>query len=146
MRTIRKYQESDMAACIAIFESNYPRYFVEHERPLFTNYLLRQPECYFLLEVKNVVRACAGFRVDDYGISYLAWGMVHSAWHRQSFGSQLLEYRIEQIRAVPHAWCIVLDTTQYSEPFYTRHQFRAFRNIPNGYGSGLDKILMRKLL
>lgn len=83
--------------------------------------------------------------MDEYGVAYLAWGMVDAGWHRRGIGKRLLARRLERIREVPHAWCVLLDTSQHSAPFFARFGFKAFRTIHDGYEPGLDKVFMRHL-
>ena len=88
-------------------------------------------------------RGCGGFRVDDYGIAYLAWGLVHAGWHRRGLGAELLRWRLARIREVPHAWCVLLDTSQHTAPFFARFGFEPVRVLADGYQAGLDKVFMR---
>jgi ribosomal protein S18 acetylase RimI-like enzyme len=140
---IRVYQPEDELSCIEIFDSNLPKYFTVPERDLFIAYLRRLNPNYFVAEIEGRVRGCGGFRVDDYGIAYLAWGMVHSTCHQQGIGSSLLHFRLEEIRKVDYAWAVLIDTSQHSAPFFARFGFEVFRTIPNGYQAGLDKVFMR---
>jgi GNAT superfamily N-acetyltransferase len=143
MSDIREYQREDESACLAIFDSNRPKYFTAPERDLFVAYLRRLDQPFFVALVAGQVRGCGGFRVDDYGVSYLEWGMVHSNWHRQGLGASLLQWRLEQIRQIAHAWCVLIDTSQHTAPFFARFGFEALRTITDGYQTGLDKVFMR---
>jgi predicted N-acetyltransferase YhbS len=145
MTHIRPYQPADDTACLALFDSNRPKYFTAPERDLFTTFLRRMDQPFFVAEIAGQVRACGGFTIDDFGVSYLDWGMVHGDSHRQGIGANLLQYRLDQIRKIPHAWCVLIDTSQHTAPFFARFGFQAFRTIPNGYQPGLDKIFMRLL-
>jgi len=140
---IRQYRPDDESACLDIFDSNRPKYFAEPERELFAAYLRRMDQPYFVAEVLGQVRGCGGFRVSDYGVGYLEWGMVQADWHRRGVGADLLQWRLERIRQIPHAWCILIDTSQHTAPFFARFGFETFRVIADGYQPGLDKVFMR---
>jgi GNAT superfamily N-acetyltransferase len=140
---IREYGRDDESACLGIFDSNRPKYFTGPERELFAAYLRRLDQPFFVALVAGQVRGCGGFRVDDYGVSYLEWGMVHATWHRQGVGANLLRWRLEQIRQIAHTWCVLIDTSQHTAPFFARFGFQSLRTIPNGYKPGLDKVFMR---
>ena len=143
---IRPYRPEDAPACMVLFDSNLPKYFTYPERDEFGAFLQRMHCPYFVAVIAEGVCACGGFVVDDYGVSILAWGMVHSARHRLGIGTQLLHWRLDLIRQVPHAWCVLIDTSQHSAPFFARAGFRTYRTILDGYQPGLDKVYMRLLL
>jgi len=142
---IREYRPADESACLEIFDSNRPKYFTASERDLFVAYLQRMDQPFFVTEVAGQVRACGGFRVDDFGVGFLEWGMVHAHWHRKGAGANLLHYRLERIRQTTHAWCVLIDTSQHTAPFFARFGFEPYRTNPDGYQPGLDKIFMRLL-
>ncbi len=147
MLRIRPYMGADHAACLAIFASNLPKFFAEYEREMFASYLLqdRKDESYFVAESEGSIRACGGFAVSEYGVAYLLWGMVEAQWHRRGLGSELLQWRLQRIREIPHAWCVLIDTSQHTAPFYERFGFSAFHQVNDGYQLGLDKIYMRQI-
>ena len=140
---IREYRPDDESVCLDIFDSNRPKYFAGPERDLFAAYLRRMDEPFFVAELVGQVRGCGGFRVDDYGVGYLAWGMVQANLHRQGMGANLLRWRLERIRQIAHAWCVLIDTSQHTAPFFARFGFETFRAIADGYQPGLDKVFMR---
>jgi ribosomal protein S18 acetylase RimI-like enzyme len=146
MITIRPYAPENEATCMAIFDSNLPKYFTQAERDLFLNYLRRKDIVYFVAEHRDEVTGCAGYWIDDYGLAHLVWGMVHSARHLQGIGAALLKWRFERIRQTPYAWCVLINTSQHTAPFFARYGFQAIRTIPDGYQAGLDKIFMRATL
>jgi GNAT superfamily N-acetyltransferase len=141
--TIREYRRNDESGCLGIFDGNRPKYFTGPERELFAAYLGRMDEPFFVAEVSGRIRGCGGFRVDDYGVGYLAWGMVETNWHRRGVGADLLRWRLDRIRQIAHAWCVLIDTSQHTAPFFARFGFEGFRVIADGYQPGLDKVFMR---
>lgn len=112
MGDIREYRPADESACLDLFDSNRPKYFAASERDLFAAYLRRRNRPYFVVEVLGQVRGCGGFHVEDHGVSHLDWGMVHADWHRRGVGADLLEWRLDRIRQIAHAWCVLIDTSQ----------------------------------
>lgn len=146
MIAIRTYQPEDAPACMALFDSNLPKFFAPHERAQFAGFLQRMDCPFFVATVGAQCCGCGGFYVDDYGLAYLVWGMVDAAWHRRGIGSALLRWRLDRIGEVAHAWCVLVDTSQHSAPFFARFGFRSYRLIPDGYEAGLDKVYMRLLL
>ena len=142
---IRPYSDADHSAGLALFNSNRPKYFAEDELGPFRAHLKkdREVEPYFVAECDGQVRACGGFFSNGFGVAYLAWGMVEQSWHRRGVGSALLEWRLRDLREDRRAWCVLIDTSQHTAPFYERFGFITFRQIDDGYEPGLHKIYMR---
>ena len=143
MIAIRDYAPSDAAACLGLFDGNTPGYFAADERALFEAFLRRDDHEIFVAEESGIVVGCGGFKLNEYGVGYLVWGVVAAAWHGRGVGSALLRWRLEQMRAIPHAWCALLDTSQRTAGFFARFGFHAYRTVADGYVAGLDKVYMR---
>ena len=45
--------------------------------------------------------------------------------------------RTRPIRQIAHTWCVLIDTSQHTAPFFARFGFEALRTIPDGYEPGL---------
>ena len=144
---VRPYRAADRSACLAAFDSNCPAFFTRSERELFSRFLdekaLDPARPFYVAEQDGRAVGCGGHRVSDYGVAYLAWGMVERSRHRAGIGTALLAHRLETIRDVPHAWCVVMDTSPASMPFYARFGFAPFRTVPDGYRTGLDQVFLR---
>ncbi|KEF35024.1 hypothetical protein RDMS_04295 [Deinococcus sp. RL] len=140
---IRPYAPEDRAACLALFDANVPDFFAPHERAEFETWL-QDPGEYFVLEDGGQVVACGGVWLgpEDRGRpAGLSWGMVARNAQRRGYGSQLLRFRLERLRALG-AREVHLDTSQHSAPFFARFGFREVRRVPGGYGPGLDRVDM----
>ncbi|HSI33613.1 MAG TPA: GNAT family N-acetyltransferase [Tepidisphaeraceae bacterium] len=143
MIAIRDYVASDAGACLGLFDGNTPGYFAADERALFEAFLRRDDHEFFVAEDSGVVVGCGGFKVNEYGVGYLVWGIVSASRHGRGVGTALLRWRLERLRETPHAWCALLDTSQRTAGFFERFGFRAYRTVAEGYGAGLDKVYMR---
>lgn len=146
---IRPYLPNDRAACLAVFDSNLPEFFLATER---TDYTADLDEfeagewgtaTYLMLEEAGEVLACGGAYTRDDGRAGLAWGMVRRDRHRQGLGQQLLRARLDWLLAQPAAREVWLDTSQHSAPFFGRFGFEIMRETPDGYGPGLHKLDLR---
>lgn len=140
---IRPFDPEDRDACLALFDSNVPEFFAPHERAEFGTWL-HDPGEYFVLEDGGRVMACGGVWLDPDSSERpagLSWGMVARNTHRQGYGSELLAFRLERLRALG-ATEAHLDTSQHSAPFFGRFGFREVRRVPGGYGPGLDRVDM----
>ncbi|MDO7874541.1 GNAT family N-acetyltransferase [Hymenobacter sp. ASUV-10] len=154
--TIRPYTPADRAACLAIFESNMPRYFAPDELPGFARWLDAQDagrlayaeslaEPYFVVEVAGQVVACGGLGIYlKQPLLTMAWGMVRNDLHHQGTGRALLQHRL-QFAATHHpSYAVVLDTSQHTYPFFEKLGFQVTKVTPDGYGPGLHRYDMQR--
>lgn len=154
--TIRKYQPGDRASCIEIFQSNCPKYLDPSELSGFEFWLNGQDnekimyknaigEHYFVLEKEGKVIACGGYYVcKDNPMVSMAWGLVHNAFHKQGFGKQLFQFRVEQIIQDFPERNIELDTSQHTYRFFEKFGFKITQITKDGYGKGLDRYDMKR--
>jgi len=145
MRT-RPYLPADRQACLAIFDSNVPRFFRTHERPEFEAFLdAPLPGPYLVLEDEHGIIGCGGWAFEDEarGLVHLCWGMVRHDRHGQGHGRTLLRERLGGIRADPRARAIDLHTSQHTRGFYENLGFVIRQVVADGYAPGLDRVDMR---
>ncbi|UQN06426.1 GNAT family N-acetyltransferase [Deinococcus sp. QL22] len=143
--TIRPFTPADTATCLALFESNMPDLFLPFERVDFEAYLLN-PGAYWVVEQAGELVACGGVWQDPgrpERPAGLAWGMVRRDLHRSGLGSLLLRHRLSALHDIGSTECWI-DTSQYSAPFFARHGFQEVRRTPDGYGAGMDEVVMVK--
>ena len=138
----RTYRPEDMAGCLALFDSNTPRFFDESEREGFVGFLkdqaLRWP--YQVITLDGRIVGCGGHAVEADGISVvLCWGMVDNELHGQGLGRVLTEARIAAARATPGVSRVILNTSQHTQGFYARFDFETQKVTPDGYAPGIDR-------
>lgn len=146
LHVIREYTAEDKEACLAIFDSNLPQYFMPHERNELIEWLDKTDRAsYSVLVEKDEVVACGGIYVDsDKQITGLAWGMVHDSRHKQGLGKALTIHRLETMSQQFPGLDQHLETSQFTEAFYLRFGFETIERIQDGFGPGLDNCKMRK--
>ncbi|GHC52020.1 GNAT family N-acetyltransferase [Neogemmobacter tilapiae] len=140
----RRYQPSDLAACLAVFDSNLPMYFAPEERTEFYEFLVETDfrfNPFLVLSQNNRCIACGGLNIDG-GTASLCWGMVVADLHGQGFGSHLTEVRLELARVTPGLQSVHMITSQHTGAFYQRFGFELSEVTPNGIGVGLDRWAM----
>ncbi len=148
--TIRPYQSTDFDACIALFKSNMPQFFLPEELPDYTRQLEKykdgmpykgeSTEAYFIVEEDGAMVACGGVYMEMHNnLAGMVWGMVDNGLHRKGIGRQFLLYRIDYIREHCPACKIRLDTTQHSRPFFEKYGFEVVKYTENGYGEGMHR-------
>ena len=141
---VRDYVPSDVQACLSVFDTNVPDYFLDAERPEFRAFLDALPGPYLVIEVEGRVVACGGHAVGkERPVADLCWGMVRRELHGHGFGRLLTEARIEQAAREPGVDTIALNTSQHTEAFYQRLGFRTVEIVRDGYAEGLHRHEMR---
>jgi GNAT superfamily N-acetyltransferase len=139
----RQYVSTDREACLAVFESNVPEFFLESERGEFLSGIDHENvRTYFVVEDdRGRVVACGGYLLDERnGAAWITWGMVARDQHRRGIGTFLLASRLARLWELGTVKVVHLDTTQHSRRFYERHGFVAERFVENGYGLGMHRI------
>ncbi len=142
MTQSRTYQAEDMAGCLALFDSNTPRFFDVSERDSFVGFLqdqaLRWP--YQVIELDGRIVGCGGHAVEPDGVSVaLCWGMVDNDLHGQGLGRVLTEARIAAARGTPGITRVILNTSQHTQGFYARFGFEVETVTPDGFAPGIDR-------
>lgn len=146
MLQIRGYKEEDKARCLELFQSNLPKYFASHELALFDKFLdTSNPKEYFVAENENIILACGGVFLDKrFGKANLSWGMVHSDYHGKGIGRKFTQFRVEKMKEIYPERGAMLETSQFTFPFYEKMGFVTKKISPGGFGAGFDKYYMEK--
>ncbi|WOE74926.1 GNAT family N-acetyltransferase [Alterisphingorhabdus coralli] len=147
----RDYRSEDKAACLALFDSNVPRYFDPSERQLFSDFLDDPRGPYFVLELDGDTVGCGGYAreepdADGTRAVTFTWGMVDNARHKEGLGKALAEHRLAVIRRESGLDEVRLSTTPAVAPFFARFGFVAGPVEKDGYAPGMDKVEMRMAL
>ncbi len=146
MPTIIPYTTAYKDACLAVFDSNCPTYFLREERQPFLDWLQTEDALggrYFVLLIEDEVRACGGyFPRPAEKQTGLSWGMVHQADHKKGLGTLLTTFRLKAIVQAFPDWPCCINTSQYTKAFYERHGFVTKSVIVNGFGEGFDDYCM----
>lgn len=147
---IRPYTKNDKEGCLVAFKSNVPKYFTEQEIEDFENFLERLEHIntennnnkthYFVVVYNQNVIGCGGFGdKDNTEILSLAWGLIHSKFHKKGYGKALLLHRLEQIKLHFPKIPLVLDTTQFSYSFFEKYGFYTTKITDGYYSKGLHR-------
>ena len=145
---VRDYTPADRAACLAVFDSNMPKFFVPPERDEFAAFLDALPGPYLVIEDESgTIVGCGGYAVEPgTGTADLCWGMVTRERHGTGLGRLLLHERIARVRADPDVAAVAMHTSQHTRSFYERAGFATEQVIPDGYAPGLDRCDMRLVI
>jgi len=141
------YHSVDYDACIAIFDSNCPKYFSAAEKQGFAEFLLDLPGPYLLLYHKDTLVGCGGYAFNpDTRSADLCWGMIHADFHGKGFGDQLLQDRLNRIQLNPDIQSVRLCTSQKTSKFFQRQSFTTLATEKDGFAPGLDNVEMSVVL
>ena len=142
---LRRYEDADLAACLAVFDSNVPKFFAPHERHGFASFLgdlSRFAVQYYVLVddphgPRPRVIACAGVgRRDDE--ARMCWGIVDGTRHGEGLGRLLLLVRLVR-GAELGARRAGLDTIPSVAPFFEREGFVITGGEDDHYGPGIHR-------
>jgi GNAT superfamily N-acetyltransferase len=139
---IRRYHPCDKSACLAIFDSNCPKYLDPSERADFEGFLNNEalPSGYLVLEKAGGIIACGGISLNtETNVGWFCWGLVDRSFHKQGFGRQLTQARIDHAKTSFGIERLLLDTSQLTVGFYEKFGFRTVKVTKDGYGPGLDR-------
>jgi N-acetylglutamate synthase-like GNAT family acetyltransferase len=140
----RRYTPADRSTCIAILDSNMPRFFSHQDRREFLAFLEAPVGTYNILEQEEGhIIGCGGIATrDEEQTGILTWGMLHRDYHRQGWGRQLAFLRLRQLSAYPALQKITLNTSQESAGFFEKMGFHSTEFLPNFYCEGLHCVKM----
>ena len=144
MLRVREFTPTDREACLAIFDSNCPRFLHPEERPGFDEWLGALQGTYLVIEEDATVIGCGGYAMEPDGQTLtLTWGLLHADHHGRKLGELLLIERLARSLDECNAKHSKLGTTPMIEPFFERVGYRRVSETPNGWGPGLDRVDLR---
>jgi GNAT superfamily N-acetyltransferase len=74
-------------------------------------------------------------------VSELSWGMIHSNFHGQGLGKELLTHRINQVKKeFSESKSILSQTTPSASGFYAKHGFVEKHREPKYWGGELELV------
>jgi ribosomal protein S18 acetylase RimI-like enzyme len=142
---IRKYNNKYRAQCIAAFDSNIGQYFAPSERAEFIEYidtLVEDSEYYICIKTENEkLLGCGGIGFNASKAS-LTWGFVHKRFHGQGIGTMLTDYRLSHLKRNTVVNTVYIETSQHTQGFYKKRGFTVTKTEPNGFGEGIDRVIM----
>jgi N-acetylglutamate synthase-like GNAT family acetyltransferase len=139
---LRPYSPLDRDSCLAVFDSNTPRFFDPGARREFEEFLDRRNGSYFVMEHDGGIVGCGGYAIEqEHALARLVWGMVRCDSHGLGLGRYLLLFRVREITKAGGIQTVHLDAPRHSAQFYEKQGFKVI-----GIASGLDRVeMMMKL-
>jgi GNAT superfamily N-acetyltransferase len=122
---LRPYSATDRDSCLAVFDSNTPRFFDPSARREFEAFLDRRNCSYFVMEHERAIVGCGGYAIErEKALARLVWGMVRSDSQKLGLGRYLLLFRLREITKAGGIQMVHLETPQNSARFYEKQGFK----------------------
>ncbi len=139
LATIREYRKNDKLAVLNLLALNTPTYFAPEERADFEHYLDHEREHYLVLEMDGKIVGCGGINFTaDGATGKISWDILHPAYQGKSLGTQLLQHRIDQLKATETIKKITVRTSQVAYQFYEKGGFELVEVVPGYWAKGFD--------
>ena len=135
--TIRPYQPTDKPAVLQLLRLNTPAYFSSEEEADFIFYLDHELQDYFVVTLPGKVIGCGGINYCG-KTGKISWDMLHPDYQNQGIGRQLLQFRIDALKANPEIELITVRTSQLAYRFYQKAGFKLIRIEKNYWADGFD--------
>lgn len=140
---IREYQPQDKDQIIHLLQLNIPEYFAPEEEADLILYLDEEIERYYVVELNSHIIGCGGINFAENGtVGIISWDIFHPEYQGQSLGTQLIEYRIEQLKAIKAVKKILVRTSQVAHGFYKKQGFDLLEIAKDYWADGFDMYLM----
>jgi ribosomal protein S18 acetylase RimI-like enzyme len=141
---IIKYTSAYRENCISIFKSNLPIFFAHEELQQFEAFLDQAVDQYYVVKIDGRLVGSGGIFFDEKNNEAgLSWGMIDRCYHGQGIGMKLTCYRLDLLKKLYTDKIIKIETSQHTAGFYKKNGFRILDIVPNGFGEGLDKYIMK---
>lgn len=142
MLVFHPYCTDYFQSCLEMFKRNIPDYFHESETEDFIKYLESFADGqYWVCEKNGKTIGAGGIRVVG-DVGRLVYGFIDPDYHRQGFGRELLNFRLQKLAEIFEVKTIKIDTTPQSSGFFKNCGFTEDRIIQNGISDGLDMVDM----
>jgi ribosomal protein S18 acetylase RimI-like enzyme len=136
---IRAYHITDKKAVLQLLRLNTPAYFSPEEEKDFIFYLDHEVEMYFVMEVNAAVIGCGGINfTDENQRAKISWDILHPDYQRKSYGSKLLQHRLQILKNRAGLKKITVRTSQHVWQFYKKHGFHLEKITENYWAEGFD--------
>lgn len=142
---IRAFQVSDKPKIVHLLRLNTPGFFAPSEEKDLLEYLDNSAENYFVVEVNDEVVAAGGvnYGFDNGRTARISWDMVNPNSQGKGIGTELLQFRIAEIKQNKTITNIVVRTTQFAHQFYEKNGFRLEKVWKDYWAKGFDLYQMK---
>ena len=147
----KPYRPEDRETCGAIIRAQVGAYLAPGEEEDFERFLdaieRNSQGVHFWLATKNGrAVGCAGLSIND-DEARLLWGILAPGALGKGFGQQMLDFRMEWIKANhPQLTSALCHTAPLTEGFFAKNGFEVLRRQAKYWGGELELVVMRKTI
>lgn len=141
MAGFRDYQESDHAACMAIFDANCPEFFAPNEREDYLGFLEANAPGYKVCVANAGVKGAFGVFPVRGGVVCLNWILLDPDVQGLGIGSSIMAEVLDTARSL-RAHTVQIAASHKSAPFFEKFGARAVETIEHGWGEGMHRVDM----
>ena len=141
--SIRPYVPSDEEALVNIMRHLTPKYFLEEEVKDYQGYLRDKVEDYFVIIKDQMVVGGGGlnyFPEDD--IVRISWDLISKDHQSEGLGKQLFQHRIDHLQSKGSTAQVIVRTSDIAQGFYMSLGFTPLQYMIDGWGKGMDMVVM----
>ena len=140
---VRPYKTADFNAVLRLFDANCPAYFAPAERTDFVHYLQNELDHYFVVEHANQLIGAGGINFfPEKACAYISWDFVLPDFQGKGVGRKVMAHRLAVIRRRTDIQTVVVRTSQFTDPFYTKCGFTEVKREKNYWSAGFDLVEM----
>ncbi len=140
---MRPYLETDFEACLTIFDSNSFNSMGQSEREQFEEFLRKHESPYFVMDHEGSVVGSGGYILDlKVGEAKLVWGMIRQDSQKLGLGRFLLLFRLREIGKQGNISMVRAEAPPHTSGFFENQGFKIGGTAPNGFASGVDRIIL----
>ena len=140
---IRAYTPDDKETVLKIFNQNVPEYFAPSELDDLIHYLEHELEDYFVYEEDGALLGAGGVNYfPEEQKVHISWDFVAAEAKGKGVGSQLVQHRINHVKANPNIHKIVVRTSQLAYKFYEKCGFILKGTQKDYWAKGFDLYYM----
>jgi GNAT superfamily N-acetyltransferase len=138
----RAFTAADTAACLALFDANYPEYFAPNERADYCAFLDAMPDGYEVCELDGAIVGAYGVHAIDDDNAALHWILLAPAAQGHGLGAAIMSRAMRAIEQRGHR-TLHISASHKSAPFFARFGAIEDARIVDGWGLGMHRVEMR---
>ena len=141
---IRDYKNTDKDSVLNLIRLNTPNYFSVNEEKDLDFYLENEIDYYYVIEINQQIVGSGGINFkNNKSIGVISWDMIDPDFQGKTFGSALLNYRIEKLKQCPEVQQIIVRTSQLANQFYEKNGFSLIEIVEDYWDKGYHLYSMK---
>ena len=139
--SFRHFSVEDRQACLAVFDTNCPKYFAPNERQDYADYLGGNPSGYEVCLIDGAIVGAYGLSGVPSDYLRINWILISAQNHGDGIGHQFMT-RILQISKQQSAKQIKIAASHLSAPFFAKYGAIDVKTTVDGWGPDMHRVDM----